>query len=340
MGKRIGHRTVKFASPPSIIAYSSVAGPNERKGPYGEAFDLTIDDDMWGEKTFELAERKMLVHVVSESLKKAGLTPGDISYMIGGDLLNQIISSGFAARTLGIPFIGLYGACSTMSESLMVGSMLTDGGFSDYAVCCTSSHFATAERQFRSPLELGTPKTPTAQNTVTGAGAVILSPDRGDELPAITFATAGRVIDMGIKDANNLGAAMAPAAAETIISHLEDTDRNPDYYDCIVTGDLGTFGSEQLLKIASSTGYDLSSSHRDCGALIYSGNKNMICGGSGCGCSASMLCGYFLKEMKRGKINRMLLVATGALHSPTSALQNETIPSVAHAVAIEMRCAE
>lgn len=338
MGKRTGHRTVKFASPPSIISYSSVAGPNEKKGPYGDAFDLTIDDDMWGEKTYEFAERKMLTHVAEESLKKAGLTPDDVSYMIGGDLLNQIISSGFAARTLGIPFIGLYGACSTMSESLMIGAMLTDGGYSDYALCCTSSHFATAERQFRNPLELGTPKTPTSQNTITGAGAVVISPDRGETLPAITYATTGRVIDMGVNDVNNLGAAMAPAAAETIISHLEDTDRGSDYYDCIITGDLGTFGSELLLHLASDSGYDLSAIHRDCGALIYGGNKNMMCGGSGCGCSAVMLCGYFLNEMKKGKINRILFAATGALHSPTSMLQKETIPSVSHAVAIEMRC--
>jgi stage V sporulation protein AD len=202
-------------------------------------------------------------------------------------------------------------------------------------LCCASSHFATAERQFRNPLELGTPKTPTSQNTVTGAGALIISPPRESALPSVTYATAGRVIDMGINDVNNLGAAMAPAAAETIISHLEDTDRKADYYDCIITGDLGTFGSELLIRTASEAGYDLGDVHRDCGSLIYRGNKQMMCGGSGCGCSASMLCGYFLKEMKKGSINSILFVATGALHSPTSTLQSETIPSVAHAVAIE-----
>jgi stage V sporulation protein AD len=201
-------------------------------------------------------------------------------------------------------------------------------------VCTTSSHFATAERQFRSPLELGTPKTPTSQNTATAAGAVVLSAQRG-QYPSVTYATPGRVVDMGIKDVNNMGAAMAPAAAETIICHLEDTGKKPEDFDAIITGDLGIFGSELLVKYASEVGWNLSGVHKDCGTMLYEGNNLMHCGGSGCGCSASMLCGYFLPELIKGNLRKVLFVATGALHSPTSALQGETIPTIAHAISIE-----
>ncbi len=335
MGLRLGPRTVQFSSPPNILSSISVAGKAEKQGPYGLSFDITFDDDLWGEKTYELAERKMLQKAVETAIEKASLKANDIQYLFGGDLLNQIISSGFAARELGIPFIGLYGACSTMSETLMLGSMAVDGGFAQYTVCATSSHFATAERQFRSPLELGTPKTPTSQNTVSASGAVLLTSLRGN-YPAVTHATTGRVVDMGIKDANNMGAAMAPAAAETIICHLDETQRKDDYYDAVITGDLGTFGSELLMKLMLDAGHNLTSIHKDCGAMIYEGNPQAHCGGSGCGCSASMLSGYFLNEMRGGRLNKILFVATGALHSPTSALQGETIPSIAHAISIEM----
>ena len=335
MGLRLGPRTVQFSSPPNILSSASVAGKAEKKGPYGLSFDMTFDDDLWGEKTYELAERKMLQKAVESVIDKASLKPSDISILFGGDLLNQIISSGFAARELGIPFIGLYGACSTMAESLILGAITVDGGFAQYAVCATSSHFATAERQFRYPLELGTPKTPTSQNTVSASGASLLTSLRGN-YPAVTHATTGRVVDMGINDVNNMGAAMAPAAAETIICHLEETQRKDDYYDAIVTGDLGTYGSELLMKLTADEGHDLSAVHKDCGAMIYSGDPLAHCGGSGCGCSASLLNGYFLNEMRDGRISKILFVATGALHSPTSTLQGETIPSIAHAVSIEM----
>lgn len=337
MGTRIGQRTVKFDNPPTVIASTSIAGKSEKDGPKGDTFDIVFDDPLWGEKTYELAERKMFSRALEMSIEKAGIKSNEVSYLFGGDLLNQIISSAFSARDIGIPFFGLYGACSTMSESMMLGSMVVDGGFADYIACATSSHFATAERQFRYPLELGTPKTPTAQNTVTAAGAVILSSKQDKSYPAVTTATTGKVVDMGITDANNMGAAMAPAAAETIISHLEETNRKPKYYDQIITGDLGTFGSEMLLDLTSIAGYNLSGIHQDCGALIYEGNKLMHCGGSGCGCGASLLSGYFLRQMKLGKIKRILFIATGALHSPTSALQGESIPSIAHAISIEMR---
>ena len=335
MGKRIGPRTVQFTNPPNVLASFSVAGKLEKEGPYGSSFDMTFDDEHWGEKTYEQAERKLFLKVVESVIERANLKPDDISYLIGGDLLNQIISSGFAAREVGIPFIGLYGACSTMSESLMIGAMAVDGGFAQYTVCATSSHFATAERQFRNPLELGTPKTPTSQNTVSASGAILLTSDRG-RYPAVTHATTGRVVDMGITDANNMGAAMAPAAAETILCHLEETGRADNYYDYIVTGDLGTFGSDLFLKLIYDAGHNLSAVHKDCGAMIYQIDEKTHCGGSGCGCGASMLCGYFIRELWAERITRVLFVATGALHSPTSALQGESIPCIAHAVAIEM----
>ncbi len=337
MSKRVGPRTVRFEKPPILLSAASAAGKSEREGPYGAEFDIAVEDDLWGEKTYEKAERKLLVKAAEAAIARAGLKTDDISYMLAGDLLNQIISSGFAARQLGLPFIGLYGACSTMSESLMVGSMIVDGGFADYLLCATGSHFATAERQFRMPLELGTPKTPTSQNTATASGAVVLSSVRDAAYPAVTHATTGRVVDFGVNDVNNMGAAMAPAAAETILSHLQETGRTPDYYDHIITGDLGTFGSQLLGEMASTAGTPLPN-HLDCGAMIYAGNALMHCGGSGCGCGASMLTGHFYKRMMEGAVKRVLFVATGALHSPTSALQGESVPSIAHAIAIEMGC--
>jgi stage V sporulation protein AD len=339
MNNRVGPRTVRFERPPILLSAASVAGKAECEGPYGGEFDIAVADDLWGEKTYELAERKLLIKAMETAIAKAGLKPDDISFLLAGDLLNQIISSGFAARQLGVPYIGLYGACSTMSESLMLGAMIVDGGFADYLLCATSSHFATAERQFRMPLELGTPKTPTSQNTATASGAVVLSSVRGGAYPAVTFATTGRVLDFGVKDVNNMGAAMAPAAAETILTHLQEAGRAPGYYDHIVTGDLGAFGSQLLGEIVTNAGTPLPN-HLDCGAMIYAGNERMHCGGSGCGCSASMLCGHFYKKMMAGEIRRLLFVATGALHSPTSTLQGETVPAIAHAVAIEMGCGQ
>jgi len=338
MGRRIGRHTVQFSRPPAIVSSFSVAGRHEQDGPFGSTFDMVFDDPHWGEKTYELTERKMFAKACECAIEQAGLKPEQIAYLFGGDLLNQIISSGFSARQLGLPFFGLYGACSTMSEALMLAAMAADGGFADYALCATSSHFATAERQFRYPLELGTPKTPTSQNTVTAAGAVVLSAVSNPASPCLTTATTGRVVDMGIDDANNMGAAMAPAAAETILTHFEETGRAADYYDAVITGDLGTFGSELLCDLTSISGVDLSRVHQDCGVLIYEGNDQMHCGGSGCGCGASLLCGHFLDEMQISGISRILFVATGALHSPTSALQGETIPGIAQAVSIEMGC--
>jgi stage V sporulation protein AD len=335
LNKKLGQRTIKFETMPYIKGYAAVAGKAEKEGPLGAYFDLTFDDDLWEEKTWELTERKMFLNAVKMAVARADLTMQEIDFLFGGDLLNQIITAGFAARELSVPFIGLYGACSTMSESILAGSVFLEGGFADNVACATASHMATAERQYRYPLELGTPKTPTSQITVTGSGSVVLSSTGNPGMPRVTHATTGRVIDMGITDANDMGSAMVPAALETILTHFEDTGRNPDYYDLVITGDLGIFGSSTMVRKAGEQGADLSHKHVDCGAEIFKGKKNIYSGGSGCGCGGSVLTGYYLKKMQEGKLKKILFVATGALLSPTSTLQGETIPSIAHAIAIE-----
>ena len=334
MGRRIGTDTVVFDGPVLVRGRGSVVGQEESKGPLGGYFDVIAQDAMWGQKSFELAEKKLYMEAAKKAVESAGLGLKDIQFLLGGDLLNQVISASYSARELDLPFLGLYGACSSMAESLCIGSMLIDGGFAENLLCATSSHFATAERQFRYPLELGTPKPPTGQDTVTGAGATVLSSQSGEL--AVRAATIGRVVDFGVTDANNMGAAMAPAAAQTILTHLEDLGVGPDYYDAIITGDLGIFGSDILIDLAQNSHVDLSKNHKDCGKMIFEGmDKN--CGASGCGCSASVLNAYFLRKMLDGELERILFVATGALHSPTSVQQGESIPGIAHAVQIERR---
>ncbi|MBS5644659.1 MAG: stage V sporulation protein AD [Clostridiales bacterium] len=337
--KHRGAQSVAFEKPVYLIGRGCVGGVMEGKGPLARHFDILASDALWGEDSFEKAERKFFFEAAKKAIEKGKKSSRDIDFLVGGDLLNQIISASFSARDLDIPYLGLYGACSSMAESLAIGSMIVDGGFASHVLCATSSHFGAAERQFRFPLELGTPKPPTGQNTATAAGASLLSDanDLGDPgCPVIRRATIGNVVDFGVTDANNMGAAMAPAAAETILNHLEDFSLEPDYYDKIVTGDLGTFGSELLIDLAKQvSGTDLSKVHYDCGASLYAGLKKVYCGASGCGCSASVLNGYLLDEMQAGRIRRILFVATGALHSPTSAQQGESIPGIAHGVAIE-----
>lgn len=336
--KRLGAQTVVFENPVYISGSGSVAGAEEGQGPLKNYFDVIAPDALWGEDTFEKAEKKIFKTAVEEALKSANVTEKDVDFLVGGDLLNQIISAGYSARDLGIPFFGIYGACSSMSESLLLGSMMVDGGFGERILCATSSHFATAERQFRYPLELGTPMTPTSQCTATAAGATLLTKEPiGYDCPVITKATAGTVVDLGITDANNMGAAMAPSALETIATHLEDIGQDADYYDAIFTGDLGTFGTSLLLEMGEKVGLKLGGIHQDCGILLFDGMKEKHCGASGCGCSASVLNGYLLSCLKEGKYNRILFVATGALLSTTSVQQGESIPGVAHAIAIERR---
>lgn len=334
MGKRLGKQTLKLSSPPSMISNASIVGPKEGEGPLAQYFDQILKDDYFGEDSWEKAESKMLKEVVKNAIKESGKSSADINFFFAGDLLNQIVSSSFAARELQIPFIGLYGACSTMAESICIGSMILDGGFAEAVVCATSSHFSSAERQYRFPLEQGVQRPPFAQWTVTGAGATVLA-NLGIG-PYITHVTIGKVLDFGIKDANNMGAAMAPAAVDTITAHLVDTGRSPDYYDLIITGDLGNIGKAITLDMMHKEGFDITKMYNDCGSMIFDGEKqDTHAGGSGCGCAAVVLNGYIVKEMKKGNLNKILLVATGALLSPITTWQGESIPSIAHAVAIE-----
>lgn len=334
--KKIGKQTVKFTRPPYIIATATTVGPKEGEGPLRNYFDTILSDDLYGEKSWELAESKMLRESVKSAIQSADKNITDMEYMLSGDLLNQLMSASFAARDLGIPFFGLYGACSTMAESLSLGAMLIDGGYADHLVAVTSSHFSSAERQYRFPLELGNQRSPTAQWTVTGAGAAILA--AYGQGPRITHVTTGKVVDLGIKDVNNMGAAMAPAATDTITAHFQDTGFDPESYDLIVTGDLGAIGKEITEEMIFDKGYNITKVYNDCGLMIFDNQvQDTHAGGSGCGCSASVFCGYIYKEMMEKKLNRVLLVSTGALLSTTSSQQGQSIPGIAHAVTITNR---
>ena len=328
-----GGRTITLPGGPRVLSWASVVGKKEGQGPLADFFDLVGEEDSFGEKSWEKAETAMQKKALSLALDKAGLAPGAVDCLLAGDLLNQCIGSAFAAREHGRPFLGLYGACSTMAESLALAALLTGGGFLARAAAVTSSHFCSAERQYRTPLEYGGQRPPTAQWTVTGAGCALVG--RGGEGPRITHVTLGRVVDLGVKDANNMGAAMAPAAADTILSHLADTGRKPSDYDLIVTGDLGSLGLELLGELLREAGLDLPNL-ADCGALIYDRQgQDVHCGGSGCGCSAAVLCGFLLGGLSGGKWRRLLFCGTGALLSPTSTQQGESIPGICHAVALE-----
>ncbi|MBF8983967.1 stage V sporulation protein AD [Lutibacter sp. B2] len=331
--KKLGKQTVQFKNPPTIISTATIVGPKEGEGPLRSYFDRILTDDLYGENSWELAESKMLRETVKAAIEKGDKKISDMEYMLAGDLLNQLMSTSFAARDLGIPFLGIYGACSNMAESLSLGSMLIDGEYADYLVAVTSSHYSSAERQYRFPLELGNQRSLSAQWTVTGSGAAILaSKGKG---PKITHITTGKVIDLGIKDVNNMGAAMAPAAVDTIVTHFKDTGFKPEDYDLIVTGDLASVGKEIAQDMIGDVGYDMSKVYNDCGLLIFDNEKqDTHAGGSGCGCSATVFCGYIYKEMKKRNLNKVLLVSTGALLSTTSSQQGQSIPGIAHAVRI------
>ena len=326
-------QTITFKTRPKIVSVSSVAGTKESEGIIGKYADTLLKDDMFGETTYERAECKMLIHVIDGAIKKGRLRREDIGLLVSGDLLNQIISASFAAREFDIPFLGVYGACSTMAESLCLSAVFLDGGHVPYAVAATGSHFASAERQYRYPLELGCIRPPQAQWTVTGAGAALLA--REGEGIAITGATLGKVVDFGVTDVNNMGAAMAPAAADTIIAHLKESGKTPEDYDLIVTGDLGALGSRILKDLTREKGIDISSNHVDCGEIVYNVIEDEYQGGSGAGCSALVLCSYLFEKMRMRQLKRVLFVATGALLSTVSSGQGESIPCIAHAVTLE-----
>jgi len=332
--KSIGKHSFLPEKPPAITAWASVASKKESEGPLANSFDLIEKDSYFGQKTWEQAEKRMQQLALETLSKKAGCKLSDFGLVFSGDLLNQCIGSSFTLRNTGVPHLGLYGACSTMAESLLMATMAVDGGFSDHVVAMTSSHFASSERQYRFPLGYGGQRTPTAQWTVTGSGAALVC--RDGKGPKITACTIGTVTDLGIKDANNMGAAMAPAAFATIKAHFQDLSVTADDYDLIVTGDLGQLGKDALLALASREGIPLGGKLTDCGTLVFDClTQDVHSGGSGCGCSAITLCGYLLNKLNTGKLKRILFCGTGALLSPTSTQQGLPIPGVCHAVVIE-----
>ena len=333
---RLGQRKVVLPKRPFVASGAAIAVKKEGEGPLGSEFDAVIEDDLFDEETWEKAESRFAYTAATTCLTKAGCTSGRVEAVLGGDLINQIIPTSMAARELHAPFLGLYGACSTMAEGLCVAAMLVDGGYVRNALCVAGSHFCSAERQYRFPLEYGSQRTPTSQWTVTGAGAVFLTLEDGfPRLARITHLTVGQVVDLGVKDANNMGAAMAPAAADTLTRHLQDLHRTAADYDLIVTGDLGRLGHEVVTDLFTRDGVDMTKNYKDCGLLLYDlERQDMHMGGSGCGCSAAVLNGYLLRGMREGKWNRIVFAPTGALLSPTSSWQGESIPGICHAVAI------
>lgn len=391
-------RTFEISKPVYIKSGFTIVGPKEGDGNFGDCFDIVLDNDLWCEKSYEKCESKMQRDAISGAIKKAGLKREDIDIMLGGDLLNELSATSLAARNFPSAFLGLYNACSTFSESLIVGAMLISGGYADNVTCSTSSHFASAERQYRFPLELGNQRTPTAQWTVTGAGCTVLSSQKPnlinkrvyeDDIIAIdenmnidektlqkykksiekqkkiinkdksniiesnfekqnndyikpnaycvkvTGGTLGRVVDLGIDDEANMGAAMAPAACDTILTHFKESGRSFDYYDGIFTGDLGRFGKQTLEYLLSKEGYILPKYYTDCGASYFTPEQKTYQGGSGAGCVNTAFNGYIVKKMQRGELKRVLIIPTGALLNKDTPLQKETIPGIAHAVTLE-----
>ena len=361
MGTRT--QTLKFHNKPYIISAYAIGGKKEGEGPLRDWFDECLEDDTYGENTWEKSESKMLKTAMTESMRRAGKTTENIGAMLSGDLLNQLMSSSFMARDLQIPFLGMYGACSTMTESLMLGAVLTDGGYSNNVMVGASSHYCTAERQFRMPLEHGNQRPPSAQWTATAAGAMLLSRGIGkngqqesgqakntevridaagkvcpQHQIRIESGTIGKVIDAGVKDSNQMGSAMAPAAVDTILTHLGETGRTLDYYDLVCTGDLGFIGKSIVRDLLGDAGVSrrmIADVYDDCGAMIFAPEQDVHSGGSGCGCSASVFSGYVYRNMKAGNLKRALIISTGALLSTISPLQGESIPGIAHAISLE-----
>ena len=331
----LGKQTLLFSSRPSVLSYASIAGKKEGEGPLASGFDQISEDTKFGMDTWEQAESQMQTLALQTALKKASLSPAAVDVLFGGDLLNQCIGTAFSMRGTDIPFVGLYGACSTMAESLSLAAMAVDGTYATHAVAITSSHFASAERQYRLPLEYGGQRTPTAQWTVTGSGAVVLCAH--DAPPYIRSATIGKIVDLKVKDANNMGAAMAPAFVDTVLAHFRDTGLSPSDYDLIVSGDLGSVGKSLAADLFRREGYILGDKLEDCGTLVYDLDaQDVHAGGSGCGCSAIVLCSHLMEKLKRKQYRNILFCGTGALLSPVSTQQGESIPAICHAVSITM----
>lgn len=345
-------QTIFLKRAPRIIGSFSVAGKKESEGPLGKTFNKVVLDEYFGAPTHEAAEQQMFEIAIAGAIKDAGLTAEDIDMMLSGDLLNQITSSSFAARSFDISFVGLYGACSTMALTLGMGAAMVDAGYLKNVVVSAGSHFATAERQYRTPLELGNQRPPVSQWTVTGCGACVLSLNEKtteckectvkgsknrytEKTPKITAVTFGKVRDWGTLDPNNMGAAMAPAAAATLIAHFKDTKTQPKDYDAIFSGDLGKLGETILRDLLANENYPVDARYSDCGRMIYDVKQTPYQGGSGCGCSAVTLNGFIMKKLRNGDYKKILFVATGALLSPVSSYQGNSIPAIAHAIVIE-----
>ena len=336
MGFKVGSQSAALSSAVYLCSYASIVGPKEGEGPLKHSFDEIAEDEMYEESTWEKAESKFMKNTYSKILSKGGLSSSDIDYIFTGDLLNQCIASSFALKDSNTPFFGLYGACSTMSESLALGSMLVDGGFAGKITALTSSHYCSSERQYRFPIELGSQRPPSAQWTVTGSGGVLISNCSDSNDVMVKKITTGKIVDMGIKDVNNMGAAMAPAAADTIYTHFKDFNITPDYYDLIITGDLGSLGKEICADLLLQNGYDISSNYEDCGVMIFNPKEQDVhAGGSGCGCSAVVFAGELMGRLKRAEISKLLFVGTGALLSPVSSGQGQPVLGIAHAIGIE-----
>lgn len=334
MAQRISRNTFIMDSPPLIHSYAAIAGKKEGEGPLAKHFDQIYQDPYFGQETWEKAEGELIRLTVLKALEKGRLTKDDINYMFAGDLMNQCTTTSYGLRDLEIPLVCVFGACSTMSESMLMAALMTDSGVGGNVVAATSSHFCSAERQFRFPLSYGGVRPPTSQWTCTASGAVVIRPHEGNG-PFIKAATIGKIVDMGVTDANNMGAAMAPAAAYVIKTHLADRNMSPEDFDLIITGDLGRVGGTLLIELLSKDGIDIASRYKDCGTMIFdTQGQDVHAGGSGCGCSASVLCGYFLDKVKCGEYKNILFCATGALMSPTLSQQGESIPGISHAVHI------
>ncbi len=335
----IGKQSIKFNEPPFILSSGCVVGEKESEGPlgngiYGNTFDLTLTDPMCGRNSWEEAESELQYQAANIAIEKSGLNKDNIRYIYGGDLLGQNMATSFGVGSMGIATFGLYGACSTMGESLCLGAMNIAGGFAENVLAIASSHYASAEKTFRFPLGYGAQRKMCATWTVTGSGAVIVS--NKESFAKITAITPGKIIDYDVKDKENMGAAMAPAACDTIYTHLTDLNLTPDYYDKIVTGDLGYVGQTILFDLMEEKGFDITKVHMDCGIEIFDKQKqDTHSGGSGCGCSAVVLCGHLLNQLQTGELKRILFLPTGALLSPSSSNEGLSIPSIAHAVAIE-----
>lgn len=331
--RTVGKQTWVFQNPIYITSTGTAVGPKEANGPLKNDFDYAFKELHCGEDNWELAERRLMEQSINSCLSKVKLEYKDIDLFLAGDLLNQNVTANYVARHNRIPFLCMFGACSTSMETLAMSAALVDAGFANRVLASTSSHNATAERQFRYPTEYGGQKPDSATFTVTGAGTALVSKEKSPV--KVTSATIGRVIDLGVTNPFDMGSAMAPAAADTIQAHLEDLKLQPDEYDLIVTGDLSGVGSPILKELLNDEGFDLSATHNDCGLMIYRPDQDVFAGGSGCGCAAVVTYGHLYNELKTGSLKKVLVVATGALLSPTMLQQKESIPTIAHAVVLE-----